>query len=361
MSFNDRFLRACRREPVDPTPIWLMRQAGRYLASYREIRARHGFLEMCKTPELACAVTLQPVDQLGVDAAIIFADILLPLEPMGVQIRFAQDEGPVIDNPVRSESDVARLHEIAPGDCPYVAEAVRLARHELAERVPLIGFAGAPFTLASYVVEGGSTREYRICKAMMYNDPKAWHALMARLAEVVIVYVNAQIAAGAQAVQIFDSWAGHLSPQDYREYVLPHSARVFAGISRTVPHIHFAHQAGTMLELIRQAGGDVIGLDWRVEIDAAMARLGSDVAVQGNLDPMTLFANPQVIRAKVQDILQRVDGRPGHIFNLGHGIHKDTPVEHARALVDAVHELSARIHERQNVTVNPLSRAPGRP
>ena len=343
MTFNDRFLRACRRQPVDCTPVWLMRQAGRYLASYRAIRAGHSFLEMCKTPDLACEVTLQPVDMLGVDAAILFADILLPLEPMGLRIRFGRDEGPVIENPVRAEADVAALRVIDPGDCAYVGETVRLVRHELEGRVPLIGFAGAPFTLASYVVEGGSSREFRLCKTMMYNDSTAWHALMTKLADVVVVYLNAQIAAGAQAVQVFDSWAGHLSPQDYGEYVLPHSTRVFANLDPSVPHIHFAHQAGTMLELVKQAGGDVIGVDWRVAIDTAMARLGDDVAVQGNLDPMALFARPEVLREKVRDILERVGNRPGHVFNLGHGIHKETPVEHAQALVAFVHEISAEI------------------
>ena len=346
MAFNDRFLRACRRQPVDYTPVWLMRQAGRYLASYRAIRAGHSFLEMCKTPDLACEVTLQPVDMLGVDAAILFADILLPLEPMGLRIRFGRDEGPVIENPVRAEADVAALRVIDPGDCAYVGETVRLVRHELEGRVPLIGFAGAPFTLASYVVEGGSSREFRLCKTMMYNDSTAWHALMTKLADVVVVYLNAQIAAGAQAVQVFDSWAGSLSPQDYREYVLPHSARVFASLNPSVPRIHFAFQAGTMLELVKQAGGDVIGVDWRVAIDTAMARLGDDVAVQGNLDPMALFARPEVLREKVRDILERVGTRPGHVFNLGHGIHKDTPVEHAQALVAFVHEISAGIRAR---------------
>ena len=247
MAFNDRFLRACRREPVDYTPVWLMRQAGRYMAEYRAIRAKHNFLEMCKTPELACEVTLQPVEKIGVDAAILFADILLPLEPMGINIAFAADEGPVIHNPVRNIKDVERLRVIEPVDCWFVPEAVKLARKELEGRVPLIGFAGAPFTLASYVVEGGSTRTYRLCKTLMYDDPKTWHALMDKLADVITVYLNSQIAAGAQAIQLFDSWVGNLSPQDYREYVLPHSAKVFANLDHSVPHIHFANQAGTML------------------------------------------------------------------------------------------------------------------
>ncbi len=343
---NSRFLRACRREPVDRTPIWLMRQAGRYMAEYRAVRAKHPFLEMCKTPELACEVTLQPVNKLGVDAAILFADILLPLEPMGLDIEFAKDEGPVIHNPVQSKADVDHLRVIEPEDCGFVLEAIKLVRKELDGRVPLIGFAGAPFTLASYLIEGGGTRVYRQCKTLMYNDPTAWHALMDKLADVVTVYLNSQIEAGAQAVQLFDSWVGNLSPQDYREYVMPHSAKVFANLDRSVPHIHFANQAGTMIELVKQAGGDIIGLDWRIEIDSAIARLEDDVAVQGNLDPMALFARPDVIREKARDILVRVGKRPGHIFNLGHGLHKDTPVHHVKALVEAVHEISAEIHER---------------
>ncbi|MBI4319219.1 MAG: uroporphyrinogen decarboxylase [Chloroflexi bacterium] len=346
MAFNDRFLRACRREPVDRTPIWIMRQAGRYLAEYREIRRGHSFLEMCKTPELACQVTVQPIDRLGVDAAILFADILLPLEPMGLQIEFGKDEGPAIRNPVRSMADVSRLRVVDAGDCRYVPDAIKLVRKELEGRVPLIGFAGAPFTLASYVVEGGGTRTYRLCKTLMLDDPRAWHALLDKLAETIIVYLNAQIEAGAQAVQVFDSWVGNLSPQDYRENVLPHSAKVFANLDKRVPHIHFANQAGTMLELVKQAGGDVVGLDWRVEIDSAMERLGDGVAVQGNLDPMALFARPEVIREKVRDILERVGKRPGHVFNLGHGVHKDTPVEHVQALVELVHEISAEIRGR---------------
>ncbi|MBI2955256.1 MAG: uroporphyrinogen decarboxylase [Chloroflexi bacterium] len=340
---NDRFLRACRRQPVDRTPIWLMRQAGRYMEEYRAIRATHGFLEMCKTPELACEVTLQPVERLGVDAAILFADILLPLEPMGLAIEFAADEGPVIRNAVRNTADVDRLRVIDPEDCWFVLEAIKLTRKELAGRVPLIGFAGAPFTLASYIVEGGATRTYKLCKTLMYNDPGAWHALMDKLADVVTVYLNSQIAAGVQAIQLFDSWVGNLAPQDYREYVLPHSAKVFANLDRSVPHIHFANQAGTMLDLIKEAGGGVIGLDWRIDMDTAIARLGDDVAIQGNLDPMVLFANPDVIREKARGILERVGGRPGHVFNLGHGIQKDTPVEHVKALVEAVHEISAEI------------------
>ncbi|KKM12462.1 uroporphyrinogen decarboxylase [Clostridiales bacterium PH28_bin88] len=342
---NERFLRACRREEVDCTPVWLMRQAGRYMEEYMEIRSKHPFLTMCKTPELAAEVTLQPVHRLGVDAAILFADILLPLEGMGIDLEFAQNEGPVIHNPVKSKADVNRLRLIeAEEDVGYVMEAVKLVRRELDGKVPLIGFSGAPFTLASYMVEGGGSKSYLECKKMMWEAPEAWHALMEKLAEVVVRYLKAQVRAGAQAVQVFDSWVGTLSPADYAEFVLPHSRYVMEGLKdEGVPVIHFANNASTLLELVRQAGGDVIGVDWRINLDEAWARVGYDVAVQGNLDPIALFAPPEVIEEKVRDILARAANRPGHIFNLGHGIHKDTPVNHVIALVDAVHKHSRRV------------------
>lgn len=341
---NDRFLRACRREEVDCTPVWLMRQAGRYMEEYMEIRSKHPFLTMCKTPELAAEVTLQPVHRLGVDAAILFADILLPLEGMGIDLEFAQNEGPVIHNPVKSKADVDRLRLIeAEEDVGYVMEAVKLVRRELDGKVPLIGFSGAPFTLASYMVEGGGSKAYLECKKMMWEAPEAWHALMEKLAEVVVRYLKAQVRAGAQAVQVFDSWVGTLSPADYAEFVLPHSRYVMEGLKdEGVPVIHFANNASTLLELVKQAGGDVIGVDWRINLDEAWARVGYDVAVQGNLDPIALFAPPEVIEEKVRDILARAGNRPGHIFNLGHGIHRDTPVDHVIALVDAVHKHSRR-------------------
>lgn len=339
----ERFLRACRREPVDCTPVWLMRQAGRYMPEYMAIRSKHSFLEMCKTPELAAEVTLQPVNRIGVDAAILFADILLPLEGMGVGLEFAKDEGPVIHNPVRSEADVDRLRVIEPEeDVPYVLEAVRLVRRELEGRVPLIGFAGAPFTLASYMIEGGGSRSYLRCKRLMWENPKAWHNLMEKIAETTLRYLKAQVRAGAQALQMFDSWVGTLGPDDYEQYVLPHSRYVLQGLKDTgVPVIHFANNASTLLDLVKRAGGDVIGLDWRVDIGEARARLGGDVTVQGNLDPAALFAPLPVIEEKVKRILQKA-GPTGHIFNLGHGIHKETPVEHAIALVEMVHEHSRR-------------------
>lgn len=341
---NDTFLKACRMEKTDFTPVWLMRQAGRYMEDYMVIRKKHSFLEMCKMPEIATEVTLQPVNTLGVDAAILFADILLPLEAMGIDLEFAKNEGPVIHNPVKTKADVDKLRVIdAEEATPYVMDAVRMIRKELNGRVPLIGFSGAPFTLASYMIEGGSSREYKNCKAMMWQAPEVWHALMGKLSEVVVRYLKAQVSAGAQAVQIFDSWVGALSPNDYREYVLPHQKKIFEELKSTgVPVIHFANNASSMLEMVKEAGGDVIGLDWRINIDDAMTILGNDVAVQGNLDPMTLFAPPSVIEAKVKDILQRVGDRPGHIFNLGHGINKETPVESVIALVEAVHKFSKK-------------------
>lgn len=341
---SNRFLRACRREPVDRTPVWLMRQAGRYMEEYRAVRARYDFLTMCKTPELAAEVTLQPVRRLGVDAAILFADILLPLEGMGIDLAFAKDEGPVIRNPVRSAADVDRLRVIDPAEAvPYVLEAVRLVRRELDGEVPLIGFSGAPFTLASYMIEGGGSKNYLLCKRLMWEAPAVWHALMDKLARVVVRYLRAQVDAGAQAVQVFDSWVGALAPDDYREYVLPHTRAVMEGLSALgVPVIHFANNASTLLDLVREAGGDVIGVDWRIDIGEARRRLGDGVAVQGNLDPMALFAPPAVIEEKVRRILAAAGDRPGHVFNLGHGIHKETPVEHVAALVEAVHRLGRR-------------------
>lgn len=341
---NDIFLKACRMEETDFTPVWLMRQAGRYMEDYMVIRRNHSFLEMCKMPEIATEVTLQPVNTLGVDAAILFADILLPLEAMGIDLEFAKNEGPVIHNPVKNKADVDKLQVIdAEEATPYVMDAIRMIRKELNGRVPLIGFSGAPFTLASYMIEGGSSKEYKNCKAMMWQAPEVWHSLMGKLSEVVVRYLKAQVSAGAQAVQIFDSWVGALSPNDYKEYVLPHQKKIFAELKSTgVPVIHFANNASSMLEMVKEAGGDVIGLDWRINIDDAMARLGNDVAVQGNLDPMTLFAPTSVIEAKVKDILQRVGDRPGFIFNLGHGINKETPVENVIALVEAVHKFSKK-------------------
>jgi uroporphyrinogen decarboxylase len=340
---NERFLKACRREPVDCTPVWFMRQAGRYMAEYRALRAKHSILELCKTPELAAQVTLQPIDRFPLDAAIIFADILLPLEPMGLRLEFAAGEGPVIHNPVRNQADVERLNIIDGGELDYVTEAIRQARRALNGKVPLIGFAGAPFTLASYAIEGGSSRNYLLTKQLMYGEPKAWHQLMDKFARVITGYLRRQIKAGAQAIQLFDSWVGCLSVGDYVEYVMPHVQLIFEGLKREgVPMIHFGTGTSAMLRQMRAAGGDVIGVDWRIHLDEAWATVGHDVAVQGNLDPLTLFAPLHEIERRVEDILRRAGGRPGHIFNLGHGILPTTPIEHVAATIDMVHKLSQR-------------------
>jgi uroporphyrinogen decarboxylase len=335
------FMRACRREPVPFTPIWLMRQAGRYMKEYAQVRARVSFLELCKTPSLAAEVTVTAAERLGVDAAIIFADILLIIEPMGLQLEFSKGEGPVIHNPVRNSADVDRLREVENVEAlGFVYDAIRETRAALRHDLPLIGFAGAPFTLASYIVEGGASKNYVQTKSLMYNDSGAWHAMMSLISRALIKYLNAQIEAGAQAVQLFDSWVGALGPDDYREYVLPHTRKVIEGVMPGTPVIHFGTGTSALLELLREAGGNVIGLDWRVRLDEGWNRLGHDVAVMGNLDPVALFANQDHLRAQAQSIVQQAAGRPGHIFNLGHGILPETPVENVISLVDAVHEMS---------------------
>ena len=337
------FLKACRREPTDFTPIWLMRQAGRYMPEYRKLRDRFGFLELCKNPEAAAEVTLLPVERLGVDAAIIFADILLPLEPMGIGLEFAKGEGPVIHAPVRSGGDVKRLKEVdIQAAVRFVFDAIRMVKRALDGRVPLIGFAGAPFTLASYLIEGGPSSDYLSTKRLMHEDPSAWQLLMEKLAAITTHYLNGQIAAGCEAVQLFDSWVGTLSPEDYRAGALPSTRAAIRGLTPGVPVIHFGTGTAGLLELMREAGGDVMGLDWRVDLGEAWKRLGYDVAVQGNLDPAVLLAGPPEIRRQAEAILKRAGGRPGHIFNLGHGVLPETPVEHAVALVEMVHELSAK-------------------
>jgi uroporphyrinogen decarboxylase len=336
-------LRAARREPTPVTPVWLMRQAGRYLPEYRALRERHGFLELCRTPAAAAEITLQPVRRFALDAAILFADILLIVEPLGVGLEFSRGEGPVIRRPVRSEADVARLKTLdVESTVGSVFETVRLVRRALAPAIALIGFAGAPFTVASYLVEGGASRDFLWTKRLMYEAPAAWHRLMEILADATATYLNGQIDAGAQAVQLFDSWIGALAPDDYRTYVLPHSRAVIRALRGGAPVIHFGTGTAALLPLMREAGGDVIGLDWRVDLDAAWTAVGHDVGVQGNLDPAALLARPAVFRQRVKAILGRAGGRPGHVFNLGHGVHQSTPVEHVGALVDMVHELSAR-------------------
>jgi uroporphyrinogen decarboxylase len=313
------------------------------MREYREVRAKTTFLELCKTPSLAAEVTVTAVERLGVDAAIIFADILLILEPMGVELEFAEGEGPVIHNPVRKAQDVERLREVEDANAvDFVYEAIRQTRQALKPDIPLIGFCGAPFTLASYLIEGGGSKNYVHTKRLMYDDAGAWHAMMSLIARALATYLNAQIEAGAQAVQLFDSWVGCLSPDDYREFVLPHTREVIRGVRAGVPVIHFGTGTAALLELMHEAGGDVLGLDWRVRLDDGWRRVGHDVAVMGNLDPVALFANQDLLRAQAKRILDQAGGRAGHIFNLGHGILPQTPVENVIALVDMVHEMSAR-------------------
>jgi uroporphyrinogen decarboxylase len=340
----DRFLRACRREPVDATPVWFMRQAGRYMEEYRAIRKRHTLVEICKQPELACEVTLQPVRAHGVDAAILFADILLPLEPMGAPFEFAAGEGPVIHHPVRTRADVEALRPLDPEEgLGYVLQAIRLIRRELDGKTPLIGFAGAPFTLASYLIEGGKSSHYALTKRLMYREPEVWHLLMGKLSEMVRVYLRAQIEAGAQAVQLFDSWVGSLGPSDYIEFIQPHVRAILKDLETTgVPVIHFGTDTATLLELQRDAGGSVIGVDFRTPLDVAIQRLGDSVAVQGNLDPLLLDAPRPLLSRRIDEILACVGARNGHIFNLGHGILPETSPPAVKFVVDYVHERSAR-------------------
>ena len=337
------FLRACRREPTSYTPIWLMRQAGRYQPEYRALRERYSFVELCKKPELAAEVTLLPVQQLGVDAAIIFADILLILEPLGIGFHFAKDDGPKIDKPIRTPGDVNAVASAIDSDesLGYVMQAIRNTRSGLPKDVPLIGFAGAPFTLASYVIEGGGSRDYMHTKALMFGDEGAWNALMEKLRNAVANYLNAQVRAGAQALQLFDSWVGCLSPSDYERYVAPHMRKLFAAIDKSVPVIHFGTGNPALYPLMKAAGGDVIGLDFRSELGPTWDALG-ETAVMGNLDPYSLLAPLPELKRRVNHVLDGACGRAGHIFNLGHGIFPQASVERAKALVDYVHEQSSR-------------------
>jgi uroporphyrinogen decarboxylase len=339
---NDRFLKACRREPVDRTPVWFMRQAGRYMPEYRALREKHSLLELCRTPELAVEVTLQPIHAFGFDAAILFSDLLIPLEPLGVPFDFQAGEGPVIASPLRTASDVAALRRFEPREeLGMVLEAVRLLRRELA--VPLIGFAGAPFTLASYAIEGGHSTSFARTKELMYEDSATWHRLASHLAAVVADYLRAQVEAGAQAVQLFDSWIGALDEADYREFALPHVRHIFESLADLdVPKIHFGTGTGHLLAAQRDAGGTVIGVDWRTPIDEGWRRVGDGVAVQGNLDPTLLFAPRERLLGRVDDVLRRAGGRAGHVFNLGHGILPETSPEAVKAVVDHVHEATAR-------------------
>jgi uroporphyrinogen decarboxylase len=345
LTSEERFLRACRRQTVDCTPVWFMRQAGRYMPEYRAIREKHTMLDICSNAELSAQITLQPIDQLGVDAAIIFADLLPPLVPMGMQLEYAAGEGPVLHNPLRTRNDIERLNaEFDPADSLRpTLDALSIVRRELDGRVALIGFAGGPFTLASYAIEGGSSRDYRRTKSLMYTDPGGWHLLMDKLAAMASAFLTAQVRAGAQCVQIFDSWAGALSPRDYREYVLPATRRIVEALTPLgVPVILFGTNTAGMLDVVAEAGTPVVGADWRIPLDVAWERIGGDRAIQGNLDPLVLFAPLPVVEAHVHDIMDRAAGRPGHIFNLGHGILPETPVSTVKAVVEMVHGYEAR-------------------
>jgi uroporphyrinogen decarboxylase len=339
---RDRFLRACRLQPVDRTPVWFMRQAGRYLPEYRDLRGERDILEACRSPELAVELTLQPLRRMDLDAAILFSDIMVPLEAIALDVRIAPDVGPVVANPIRSPADLARLRPLEPeADVAHVLEAVRLLRKELT--VPLIGFGGGPFTLASYLVEGRPSRHHERTKALMHGDPGTWRRLMEALGELVLAHLRAQVSAGAQALQLFDSWAGALDPTDYERSVLPTTRALFDGLQDLgVPVIHFGVETGELLETMRRAGGDVIGVDWRVPLDRAWERVGPDRAIQGNLDPAVCLAPWKAVRAKALEVLDRAGGRAGHVFNLGHGVLPQTPVGTLQRLVDLVHETTVR-------------------
>lgn len=336
-----RFMKAAFNEPTDTTPIWIMRQAGRYLPEYMAVRNKVTFIELCKTPELAAEVTLTAQRVLGVDAAILFADLLPILEPMGMQLEYLKGEGPVIHNPIQSAGDVDRLKRLEDlSSLEFVFDTVKLVRNDLPSDIPLLGFAGAPFTLASYAIEGGGSRNYLNTKRIMYNDPSAWHALMETLTSTLIKYLNAQIEAGCQAVQVFDSWAGCLSPADYCEFALPHTKAVIDGVAGNAPVINFLTGNPALLPYMASAGGQIVGLDWRVDMADSRKLLGPDRAVQGNLDPVSLLADLDTLKARAKAVIDGA-GPTGHIFNLGHGVFPEVPPESAKALVEIVHELGA--------------------
>lgn len=338
---NDTFLKACRGEKTDYTPVWLMRQAGRYLPEYQKVRSKVDFLTLCKTPELAAEVTIQPIDILKVDAAILFSDILVPIEPMGMKLEFSESKGPILYEPIRNEVDILRLRTIkSKEDVPFVMETIKILTSKL--NVPLIGFSGAPFTLATYMIEGGSSKNFVNTKRMMFQRPDLFAMLMEKITDTVIDYLKEQIDAGVNAIQIFDSWAGILSPVDFETHALPYVKRIVSEFKGRVPVIYFAFNADAMLKEVRKSSADVLGLDWRIDMAEAINIVGSDVAVQGNLDPCILFGNKDLIRQRVNNILKSAAGANGHIFNLGHGILPETPPENAIAMVEAVHELSIK-------------------
>jgi uroporphyrinogen decarboxylase len=337
---NDRLIRACRRQEVDRAPVWMMRQAGRYMPEYRALRAKYDFMTMCKTPELAAEVSLQPYEILGVDAVIMFSDILVPVEAMGMKVDIVESKGPVLEDPIRAEAQVEKLIVPDPVETmPFVMETIRILRKRLDHEAPLIGFAGAPFTLASYMVEGGGTRNYAEIKRMMYREPMTIHRLLDKLADTVILYINAQIEAGAQVVQLFDTWAGELSAADYEEFALPYERRVFERIHRgpsglAVPAILYVNGCSHILEKMVESGANVLSVDWRIDLAEARRRVGDKVALQGNLDPCELLGTPETIASSVKEILKKGGGL-GHVVNLGHGILPTVPVENARAFIEA--------------------------
>lgn len=339
-----RFMDACHHRQPDATPVWFMRQAGRCLAEYRELRKRYDILEMAKTPELCTQVTLMPVKHLGVDGAVLYADIMLPLEGMGISLEIQPDLGPVIHNPIRTMQDVEKLRITDPDEStPYVMEAIRLVRRELEGKQAVIGFAGAPFTLACYLIEGRPSRDYGLAKSLMYGQPAVWHALMEKLTEVTSRYLVAQVKAGVNVVQLFDSWIGTLSPSTYRRFVLPYTKRIFQAVKATdTPTIHFGTGTGTLLEAMTEAGSDMMSVDWRFDLDDAWRRIGYERGLQGNLDPTILLAPWETIEEGVKDVLKRADNRPGHIFNLGHGVLAPTEPDMLKRIVETVHTLSAR-------------------
>lgn len=341
ITYNSEFMKACRKEETNYTPIWIMRQAGRFSRHYRAIRSNHTFLELCKTPEISSEITLMAVDQLGVDAAIIFSDILLILEPLGINITYTKSDGPRILNPLRTKKSIENIRKFESDELEFLYKALRITRKALKPEIPLIGFAGAPFTLASYAIEGGSSRNFELTKSLMYKDPELWNQIMSLLTNATIKYLNRQAKEGADAIQIFDSWIGCLSPADYKNYVFPHMKELFSKINKNVPTIHFGTGTASLLKLMKEAGGTVIGFDWRVDINKAWRQIGYDRAVQGNLDPITLLSTPSIIRKKVKELLKAVKSRNGHIFNLGHGVLPDTPPDNVLALIDAVHEYSS--------------------
>lgn len=335
------FIKACKALPADRTPVWFMRQAGRYMQEYRDVRKHHSLLEICKDPRLAAEVTITAAEVLGVDAAIIFADLLLPLEVMGLDFHFSVGEGPVIEKPIRSAEDISRLRTDRAAELGYVAEAVKAVAKHFGPRLPVIGFCGAPFTLASYMIEGGGSRNYILTKQMMCNSPQAWDELMRKLVSVTFAYVAEQVTAGADAIQIFDSWVGCLSVEDYRRYVLPHVTQLVKQVQQTgAPVIYFGTNTATLLASMKETGAEVIGLDWRIPLDEGWRVLGGKGSVQGNLDPVLLFAAWPELKSRAEEILRRAGGRAGHIFNLGHGIFPETPVENVKALAKFVREYS---------------------